>query len=128
MKVLLDTQVFLWMHAEAGRLGRLKSVILDSSNDLFLSAASAWEIAIKHGVGKLNLPEIPRNYVPSRMLANGIRGLEILHTHALAMSSLPLHHRDPFDRLLVAQCEIEDMSLATADPVFNLYSDRILSP
>lgn len=116
------------MHADVERLGRLKGVILDPSNRLFLSAVSAWEIAIKHSVGKLSLPEVPKNYVPSRMAANGIRGLDILHTHALAVESLPLHHRDPFDRLLVTQCEIEDMSLASADPVFELYSDRTLKP
>ena len=113
---------------EPERLPTLTAALGDPANQFYLSAASSWEIAIKYQLGKLRLPESPSSYVPTRMTANGLDGLEIQHAHTLAVGDLPPHHHDPFDRLLLAQAQIEDLHLATADPVFSRYTDRLLSP
>lgn len=128
MRILLDTHVFIWMTAGLERLGGLNDYLEDSSNQLVLSAATSWEISIKHKLGKLKLPHQPSAWVPSRMDKHQIEGLPIEHIHALAVDDLPLLHKDPFDRLLLAQAKIEDLILATADPVFRAYTDRIISP
>ncbi len=94
--------------------------------ELYLSAASSWEISIKSALGKLPLPEPPAQYVPKRMAAQGIRPLPITHTHALAVSDLPVHHSDPFDRLLIAQAQLEGMVLLTADSAFKPYGVEIV--
>ncbi len=127
MRYLLDTGVWLWSQTRPERLGR-KAVRLLSSvpegDDLFLSAASSWEISIKFHLGKLPLPESPALYVPSRL--NGLRPLPITHAHALAAGELPFHHSDPFDRVLVAQARLEGMVLLTADPNFAKYDVAVL--
>lgn len=116
MNLLLDTQVWLWMLGEPGRLGSAATEMLtDEKNGVLLSAASSWEIAIKHQLGKLQLPEPPDRYVPNRMRSSGVLGIPIEHAHALAVASLPLHHRDPFDRLLVAQAQVEDLPIVSVD-------------
>ena len=94
---------------------RSRSILRRPQNELMLSAASAWEIAIKHGLGRLQLPEAPADYIPRMMEHTGITALPIHHRHALHVASLPLHHRDPFDRLLVAQAQLEGMPVLTAD-------------
>ena len=96
------------------------------SHAVFLSAVTSWEVAIKAAVGKLRLPEAPASYVPRRMADQGLRPLAISHPHALAVFALPPHHRDPFDRLLVAQAQLEDMVLVTADQVLEKYPVEIL--
>jgi PIN domain nuclease of toxin-antitoxin system len=122
VRLLLDTQVWLWMQAAPGRLGsRAHAMLADPENQLLLSAASSWEIAIKHGLGKLPLPEPPSEYVPSRMHASGTEALPVTHAHALHVANLPPHHRDPFDRLLVAQAQLESLTVVTADPQIGLY-------
>ena len=122
MKILLDTQCWLWMASSPERFSvHARSLVETRVNELYLSAASAWEIAIKHGLGKLRLPEPPARYVPSRLAALGTLALPIEHTHALHVAALPSHHRDPFDRLLVAQAQVEDLPILTADPVFARY-------
>lgn len=122
MTVLLDTQVWLWMQVAPGRLGRAaRNLVEDASNALLLSAASSWEIAIKHALGRLPLPEPPERYVPDRMQTSGVIGLAVEHSHALRVSALAPHHRDPFDRLLVAQAQLECVPLMTADRVFERY-------
>ena len=129
MRFLLDTQCWLWMQAEPDRFSpETRKLLLDPSNELFLSAASSWEIAIKYALGKLPLPEPPSTYVPSRMQSSGVIGLAIEHAHALHVDSLPPHHRDPFDRLLVAQAQLEAMSILTADRALALYPVTILTP
>lgn len=128
MTVLLDTHVWLWMLADPDRLGALRPRVEDESNALLLSAASSWEIAIKHASGRLSLPEPPATFVPSRIRATGVTPIAIEHTHALAVASLPPHHRDPFDRLLVAQALAFDVPLATADPAVQAYGTRTLVP
>lgn len=116
MKLLLDTHCFLWWFADDPRLGTpARELMGDEQNDVYLSAASSWEIAIKVSLGKLTLPESPEVYVPSRLAAQEIRGLPIQHVHALRVASLPAHHQDPFDRLIIAHAQIEKLPLLTAD-------------
>lgn len=104
---------------------RFRSSTLDllrsQDNELLLSAASAWEIAIKHALRKIALPEPPSDYVPRRMQTSGVLGLAVEHVHALRVAQLPMHHRDPFDRLLVAQAQIESLTILTADPQLARY-------
>lgn len=127
MRILVDTQCWLWMHTEPERLGEpVLAVIQDPGNEHFLSAASAWEIAIKYALGKLPLPVSPVEYVPSRMQLSDTRSLAVTHDHALRVAALQPHHRDPFDRLLVAQCQVERLRLVTADSQFEPYDIEIV--
>ena len=122
MRILIDTQCWLWMTASPERFSpRARALVERAEHDVFLSAASSWEIAIKYAVGKLKLPEPPAAFVPSRIDATGVRALSIDHAHALQVSALPRHHRDPFDRLLIAQAQLEDLTILTADPLFGAY-------
>lgn len=119
--LLLDTHVFLWLQGEPERLGDHLQVVEDPATDLLFSAASSWEITIKHGLGKLSLPEPPHEYVPERIRLGGLIGLPIEHSHALAVASLPPLHRDPFDRLIVAQAMLLEVPVITADPAIVQY-------
>ena len=121
MRILLDTHVFLWLQTEPARLGEQLRVLEDGRNELIVSAASSWEIAIKYRLGRLVLPERPERYVPERLRAIGAKGLAIEHTHALAVASLPALHGDPFDRLLVAQAGLLAVPIITADPAVAQY-------
>ncbi len=127
MSYLLDTQVFLWMQSTPERIGtRSRLLIDDGATSLVLSAASSWEIAIKHALGKLPLPEPPDVYVPTRMSSSAVAALPVEHAHALRVAALEPHHRDPFDRMLVAQAQLEGLTLITADPVFDQYAVDVL--
>lgn len=126
MKVLLDTHVFLWMHTEPDRLGEYLPTVEDTRTELIVSAVVSWEIAIKHGLGRLPLPEPPERYVPERIRVSGAQALAIEHTHVLAVARLPPLHRDPFDRLLVAQADLLDVPILTADPDIAQYPVRSL--
>ena len=129
MRILLDTQCWLWLQADPERLSeRTLSLLADPENEIFLSSASAWEIAIKYALGKLPLPTAPWQYVPTRMALTGTTGLPVQMTHALRVAKLPPHHRDPFDRLLVAQAQLEKMSLLTSDTQLSAYDVRLLAP
>lgn len=122
MRILLDTHCWLWMQAKSSRLSpATRALLQDPENQLFLSAASSWEIAIKYALGKLPLPLPPAEYVPSRMESSGTTALPIQHGHALLAGSLPHHHADPFDRLLIAQASAEGLRLLTVDPQFEAY-------
>lgn len=122
MRILVDTQCWLWWTASPDHLGRRASdLIAEARHPLYLSAASSWEIAIKVSLGKLKLPEPPRRYVPTRMSEQGIEALAVEHVHALRVADLPRLHADPFDRLLVAQAQVERMALMTADPEIAAY-------
>ena len=126
MRLLLDTQVWLWMVVTPDRLSpAARRLVSSDDNDLVLSAASAWEIAIKHTLGKLKLPGAPGDLVPEWMTRTGVTPLAVLHRHALHVTSLPPHHRDPFDRLLVAQAQVEDLTVLTADRQFERYAVKI---
>jgi len=126
VKLLLDTHIFLWLQTDPERVGEHLSLVENPRTELLLSAVSSWEIAIKHGLGRLALPEPPERYVPDRMRAIGARALAIEHSHALAVSSLPPLHRDPFDRLLVAQAGMLGVAILTADPAVAQYSAQTL--
>ena len=128
MRILLDTQSWLWMAAAPERLSiRARALVESTEHELFLSAASAWEIAIKHALGKLRLPEPPQRYVPARLDALRTTPLPIDQSHALRVAALPAHHRDPFDRMLVAQAQLEDLPLLTADPIFARYEVTVIA-
>lgn len=117
MRILLDTHCWIWCLEAPERLSRgAQDLIADQGNQVFLSAASSWEMAIKHAAGKLRLPEAPERYVPSRLEALAMSVLPVELPHTLRVASLPPLHGDPFDRLLVAQAQIERLSLLTADP------------
>ncbi len=127
MKYLLDTGVWLWSLWEPERITRrAREVISDLDQEVFLSAVTSWEIAIKSAGGKLRLPESPQSYVPKRMAEQGLRPLAVSHPHALAVAALPPHHRDPFDRLLIAQANLEEMILISADRIFQQYRVPLL--
>lgn len=122
MNILLDTQIFLWALAEPKRLGKkTKSLLKSKKNQLYLSAASSWEIAIKAGLGKLPLPEPPDKYITSRMASLKIAPLDVKHYHTFIVYQLPLYHRDPFDRILIASAISENLHLMTADKQFCRY-------
>ncbi|MFB2982372.1 type II toxin-antitoxin system VapC family toxin [Microseira sp. BLCC-F43] len=127
MKLLLDTQCWLWWFAEPERLNEEAiAQITDETNELWFSVASIWEIGIKVAIGKLPLPEPIDSYISTRMMLLDMRYLEITAPSALRAAALPLHHKDPFDRMLIAQAQIEGMTLVSADPIFKLYSDLSL--
>jgi PIN domain nuclease of toxin-antitoxin system len=115
------------MQAARDRLSpNSQALLLDPENELFLSSVSSWEIAIKYSLGKLPLPLPPAEYVPSRMETSGTSALPVLHAHALHVETLPLHHGDPFDRLLIAQAQLEGLNVLTADRKFAAYDVEIL--
>jgi PIN domain nuclease of toxin-antitoxin system len=127
MRLLLDTHAWLWMIARPERLSaEARARLEDPGNELFLSAASAWEISIKYRLGKLELPEPPERLVPSRLARDGVIPLPVTVDHALRVAALPDLHRDPFDRLLVAQAQLEGLVLVTADPAIAAYGAEIL--
>ncbi|WP_131786397.1 type II toxin-antitoxin system VapC family toxin [Protofrankia symbiont of Coriaria ruscifolia] len=126
-RYLLDTQVWLWLLAEPRRLrDDTRDLLTDTANEVLLSAASGWEISIKYRLGKLVLPEPPRSYVPDRMRRTGMTPLAVEHDHVLRVAELPDHHRDPFDRLLVAQAQALDVPLVTADGQLSAYEVKTL--
>ena len=127
MTYLLDTGVWLWSVGEPSRIShKAREVMADVSHDVFLSAVTSWEVAIKAASGKLSLPEPPDLFVPRRMASQGLRPLLVSHEHALAVFTLPAHHRDPFDRLLIAQAKVEGMTLISADRIFERYPVQLL--
>lgn len=121
MKLLLDTQIFLWLQIEPERLGPHLKAVEDTHNELLVSAASSWEIAIKYGRGRLALPEPPERYVPRRIRDLSATRVPIDHEDALDVSHLPLVHNDPFDRMLVVQARAHGAHLLTADRIFEKY-------
>ena len=126
MRLLLDTHVFLWLLAEPERLGQHLASVEGAGNDLLVSAASSWEIAIKVRLGRLSLPDDPKRYVPDRMRALGAEPLPVEHAHALAVADLPTLHRDPFDRVLVAQARHLELTIVTADADIARYDVRTI--
>jgi len=127
VKLLLDTHTFLWWNEASPRLSKKALVLLsDPANTLLLSVVSAWELVLKTQTGKLRLPESLNVYVPTRMVHYAMHALPVSLAHALASESLPLHHRDPFDRLLIAQATIEGVPIVTADPEFRRYAIKVV--
>lgn len=127
MKALLDTRAFLWWIADDPQLSlRARQVIGDGATALFLSAASGWEIAIKSRLGKLKLPADLQGFVAEQMRINAIQVLPVEMIHTLHVHSLPDHHRDPFDRLLVAQSQIEKMPILSSDAQIARYDVSVI--
>jgi PIN domain nuclease of toxin-antitoxin system len=127
VRALLDTHAFIWSETDDPRLSRVaKSFIKDESNDLLLSAVSVWEIAIKFARGRLPLPEEPAPYVNRRMRLLRAESLPIEFLHALEAGTLPAHHNDPFDRLLIAQALVERLPVLTSDPHFARYGVEVI--
>ena len=117
MRVLLDSHVWLWWLTVPEKLGRkTRDSLTDSGNELLLSAVTSWELTIKHSIGRIHLPEEPKQFVLSRLQRDRIDSLPITHLHALKVADLPHHHRDPFDRMLIAQA-LSDSSAGGAEAV-----------
>ena len=122
MRALLDTHSFIWWVTDDSRLSKAaRSVISDPNNLIFLSTASAWEIVIKVRLGKLHLEESPEIYIPSRLTMNKFESLSIQMVHALQVIYLPDLHRDPFDRIIIAQSQVEKLPIITVDSLITQY-------
>jgi PIN domain nuclease of toxin-antitoxin system len=120
--LLLDTHALLWfLWADARLSSEAKSLIEDAGNRKLVSIASCWEIAIKVGLKKLDLGESSRTFLPREIARNNFDLLPIALDHATAVEGLPMHHRDPFDRLLIAQATMDRLSLVSADGAFDQY-------
>lgn len=118
--------MFLWAHGAPERLGKHLGLVEDDANELLLSVASVWEIAIKYAVGRMALRAPPEHYVPDLIRIIGARSVTIEQSHVLAAGALPPIHGDPFDRLLVAQAQLLDAELLTADATLARYPVRTL--
>jgi len=127
MKLLLDTCAFLWLILGAEALtDRAKDLFADPDNEVFLSVVSAWEIAVKHALGRLALPEEPRLYVPEQRERHGIQSLPLDEQSALQVSALPGIHGDPFDRMLISQALINGLTILSPDELIRKYPVRVL--
>jgi PIN domain nuclease of toxin-antitoxin system len=123
MKYLLDTGVLIHNLMAQSKLNReALELLADYSSELYISAASSWEITIKAGTGKLTLPERPSEFVIRAIQVMSLQPLDITHGHVATLERLPNHHRDPFDRMLIAQAQAEGLVLLTADHNFERYS------
>lgn len=126
MRLLLDTHVFIWWDSEHGRLSpKVLDLCQDPANVLILSTVSAWEMQIKLQLGKLKLHVPLAELIESQQQINNLEILPVKLEHVLALDKLPDHHKDPFDRLLIAQANTEGVVLISRDPVFRLYSDNV---
>lgn len=122
MKVLLDTCAFLWLVTDDPKLSPLaKDIFLDSANELLLSAATGFEITIKYSLGKLHLTEPPKEFISNRIQANALTELPITMNHTYALQNLPLHRKDPFERLLVAQAIVNKIPILSSDEPLSAY-------
>jgi PIN domain nuclease of toxin-antitoxin system len=122
VRLLLDTHSFLWFVMGSPKLGeKARGLIGDAGNERLLSAGSLWEMAIKISLGKLKLAEPFGGLIPRQIEANGIQILKIDIPHLATLLTLPFHHRDPFDRLLAAQCSAEGVPIINIDPIFDAY-------
>lgn len=127
MRALFDTHSFLWAAIEFSRLSRTaQGVLNDDSNEFVFSSVCAWEIAIKHGLGRLDVPGDPAAYIPDRIRSLGLTPLSIEIPHAILAGGLPPYHRDPFDRLLIAQAQVERLPIITGDPNIARYDVEII--
>jgi PIN domain nuclease of toxin-antitoxin system len=123
MKLLLDTHILIWWLSEASRLSQTEiDIITDSDNFIFVSAATAWEIAVKKMIGKLEAPDD----LPAALAINNFLELPIMIEHSQKLYQLPLHHNDPFDRIMVAQAMSEDLTFMTRDTKISLYEIRTI--
>jgi PIN domain nuclease of toxin-antitoxin system len=129
MRYLFDTHAWLWLLLAPERVGKkTRSLVLDGSHEFHLSLASAWEIAIKHALGRLVLPQEPLSYIESRTAEDGVKLLSIRLEHVCDAAALPRHHTDPFDRLLVAQARAEKLAIISHDASVARYDVRVVDP
>jgi PIN domain nuclease of toxin-antitoxin system len=127
VKILVDTHCWLWLTSAPERFsGRTLKRIAAPETDLYLSAGSAWEIAVKYALGKLKLPRRPADYLATYLRETRTTSLPISVEHAAYVAELPTHHRDPFDRLLIAQAILERLPVLTADPQIGKYDVEII--
>jgi PIN domain nuclease of toxin-antitoxin system len=127
MRILLDTCEFLWFVSGDARLSPdVASAVREMQNEVFLSVVSFWEIAIKHGLGKLPLPQPPAQFVPLQRQKHFITALNLDEAAVARLSGLPNLHRDPFDRMLVCQAQAHDLKLASSDPLVRQYPVTLL--
>jgi PIN domain nuclease of toxin-antitoxin system len=127
VRALLDTHAFLWWISDDRRLSdRAREIIGDGRNELYFSAASGWEISIKVGLGRLQVPDNLERFIGDQLSRNAITALPIYLSHVLHTRTLPDHHRDPFDRILIAQALLEEMPLLSADPQIARYSVEVV--
>lgn len=127
MKLLLDTHVFLWWDHQPHQLpSHILGLLKNPQHDIFLSVASVWEMQIKQQLGKLDLHLPLAQLITDQQVMGGLQILPILPSHALAVADLPLIHKDPFDRMLIAQANIEHMSLVSADAMVRQYPVSVL--
>jgi PIN domain nuclease of toxin-antitoxin system len=125
MKVLLDTHAFLWFFGGSSQLSPVaRTIIEDDANTVFLSLVSLWELAIKTSLGKFRLGQPFEQFILQQLTPNDITLLDITFRHIAVVATLPLHHRDPFDRLLIAQAMVERVPLISADTAFDAYAVR----
>ncbi len=122
MRLLLDTAPFLWWITDSDRLSeRAQGLLQDPENEVFFSDVSSWELVIKAGLGRVTLPENAERFIPKQVAVNGFQVLPIHLRHTLRVASLPSHHSDPFDRLLVAQALAEGLTLLSGDRQLKQY-------
>lgn len=127
MKVLLDTHAFLWWVRDDRRLSeRAREIFADTGNELLFSVVSGWEIAIKSRLGKLRVAGDLDAYLSAHLRDNAMRVLPIYLSHAVRVADLPEHHQDPFDRLLVAQADVEGVPLVSTDPAISRYPVEVV--
>ena len=125
MRLLLDTCTFLWVITDASDLSnRAREHFSDPGNEVFLSAVSTWEIAVKYALGRLPLPRSPERYIPEQREKHRIHSLPLEEEAALYVNRLPEHHRDPFDRMLVCQAIVHGMAILTPDQGITQYPIR----
>jgi PIN domain nuclease of toxin-antitoxin system len=122
MRVLIDTHIFIWYIQNSERLpSSVATYINDGKNDILLSIASVWEMAIKQSTGKLNLGIPYASFIEEQMRLNSMELLPLRLDHLEVVTTMPFHHRDPFDRLLIAQAMLEDIVIISADSIFSSY-------
>lgn len=127
MKVLLDTHTFIWWDTDPNHLSAQALLICqDANNQLLLSVASVWEMAIKISLGKLNFAKPLADMIAEQQHANHLELLPVALTHALTVEALPLIHKDPFDRLLAAQAQVENIPLLSRDTIFRQYPMAVI--
>lgn len=121
MKIILDTHTFLWFINDSPELSNSAAELIESDVDLWISIASLWEISIKVNLNKLDLPDDYEKFIPHQIAINNIEILPVNLQHLIVLTKLPLHHRDPFDRLLIAQAISEEVPIISVDKKFDLY-------
>jgi len=128
VRVLLDTHIFLWWDNDPDHLSvQAKNLCQDPANTLVLSVVSVWEMQVKQQLGKLTLRLPLSELIEDQQKTNGVEILPISLAHVLALETLPLHHKDPFDRLLIAQSRAEGVGLLSVDPIFKQYAVTLLT-